>query len=79
MKFLSVLGFFIGYLGNQDYKATFHFKWPNTVGGSTFPLAWSTLIPFIMSATLNIYAFSKLGNLTYPGFFIILILSYPHY
>ena len=69
MKFLSVLGFFIGYLGNQDYKATFHFKWPNTVGGSTFPLAWSTLIPFIMSATLNIYAFSKLGNLTYPGFF----------
>ena len=69
MKFLSVLGFFIGYLGNQDYKATFHFKWPNTVGGSTFPLAWSTLIPFIMSATLNIYAFSMLGNLTYPGFF----------
>ena len=69
MKFLSVLGFFIGYLGNQDYKATFHFRWPNTVGGSTFPLAWSTLIPFIMSATLNMYAFTKLGNVSYPGFF----------
>lgn len=55
-KFLSILGFFIGYLGNQDYKATFIFK-----GGSTFPLAWTTLIPFIISATVNMYAFVKLG------------------
>lgn len=69
MKFLSVIGFFIGYLGNQDWKATFYFKWPKTAGGSTFPLAWTTLIPFILSASLNIYAFTQLGNLTYPGFF----------
>ncbi len=40
LKMLSILGFFIGYLGNQDYKATFNFKWKNTAGGSTFPLAW---------------------------------------
>ncbi len=69
LKSLSVIGFLIGYLGNQDYKATFHFKLPNTHGGTTFPLAWSTLIPFILSATLNMYAFTQLGNLSYPGFF----------
>ena len=62
-KFLSVLGFFIGYLGNQDYKATFNFKWGQTTGGSTFPLAWTTLIPFILSASVNIYAFLELGSL----------------
>ena len=67
LKFLSILGFFIGYLGNQDYKATFHFKWKNTAGGSTFPLAWTTLIPFILSASLNLYSFYKLGDLVYPG------------
>ena len=60
-KFLSVLGFFIGYLGNQDHKATFNFKWRKTTGGSTFPLAWTTLVPFILSASLNVYAFLKLG------------------
>jgi hypothetical protein len=69
LPFLSVLGFFIGYLGNQDYKATFHFKWGNTCGGSTFPLAWTTLVPFMMSASLNMYAFSHLGILVYPGYF----------
>ena len=60
-KFLSVLGFFIGYLGNQDYKATFNFKWGHTAGGSTFPLAWTTLVPFILSASMNMYAFLNLG------------------
>ena len=69
LKFLSVLGFFIGYLGNQEYKATFNFKWGKSEGGSTFPLAWATLIPFIMGASLNLYAFTELGNLVYPGFF----------
>lgn len=68
-KFLSVLGFFIGYLGNQDYKATFNFKWKKTAGGSTFPLALSTLVPFILSASLNIYAFTDLGVLVFPGKF----------
>lgn len=72
MKFLSILGFFIGYLGDQKYKATFNFKWKNTAGGSTFPLAWTTLIPFILSASLNLYAFSELGTLVYPGFFRII-------
>jgi hypothetical protein len=67
LKFLSVLGFFIGYLGNQDYKATFYFKWKQTAGGSTFPLAWATLIPFILSASLNMYAFTELGTLVFPG------------
>jgi len=71
LKFLSILGFFIGYLGNQDYKATFNFKWKQSIGGSTFPLAWTTLVPFILSATLNMYAFSDLGKLVYPGYFSI--------
>lgn len=69
LKFLSILGFFIGYLGTQEYKATFNFKWKNTAGGSTFPLAWMTLIPFILAATLNMYAFTELGTLVYPGLF----------
>ena len=72
LKFLSVMGFFIGYLGNQDSKATFNFKWRQTAGGSTFPLAWTTLIPFILSASLNMYAFSELGVLVFPGYFTII-------
>jgi hypothetical protein len=71
LKFLSVMGFFVGYLGNQDYKATFNFKWKQTEGGSTFPLAWATLIPFMLSASLNIYAFSELGVLVYPSHFTV--------
>ncbi len=71
LKFLSVMGFFIGYLGNQDYKATFIFKWKQTAGGSTFPLAWTTLIPFILSASLNMYAFTDLGGLVFPGYFSV--------
>jgi hypothetical protein len=70
-KFLSILGFFIGYLGNQDHKATFNFKLGKTAGGSTFPLAWTTLIPFILSASLNIYAFSVLGVLVFPDKFTL--------
>lgn len=61
LKTLSILGFFISYLGNQDYKATFYFKWGQTAGGSTFPLAWVTLVPFILAASLNVYAFAYLG------------------
>jgi len=72
LKFLSVMGFLIGYLGNQEYKATFNFKWKDTAGGSTFPLAWTTLIPFIMAASLNLYAFSELGDLIFPGPFSII-------
>ena len=71
-KFLSVMGFLIGYLGNQEYKATFNFKWKDTAGGSTFPLAWATLIPFIMAASLNLYAFTELGDLIFPGPFSII-------
>jgi hypothetical protein len=71
LKFLSVMGFLIGYLGNQDSKATFNFKWKQTAGGSTFPLAWTTLVPFIMSASLNMFAFSNLGSLVYPGKFTV--------
>ena len=52
LKWLSIAGFFVGYLGNQDSKAT-------------FPIAWTTLLPFIMAASL-IYAFSKLGMITPP-------------
>ena len=72
LKWLSIMGFFIGYLGNQDYKATFTFKWGQTAGGSTFPLAWTTLVPFILSASLNMYAFSDLGVLVFPGYFSII-------
>ena len=71
LQFLSVMGFFIGYLGNQDYKATFYFKWKGTAGGSTFPIAWTTLVPFMLSASLNMYAFTRLGSLVFPGFFSI--------
>ena len=71
LKFLSIMGFFIGYLGDQDYKATFNFRWKHTTGGSTFPLAWTTLIPFILAASLNIYAFSDLGHLVFPGKFTL--------
>jgi hypothetical protein len=72
LKFLSLLGYFIGYLGNQDYKATFIFKWKQTAGGSTFPLAWATLIPFILSASLNMYAFTDLGGMVFPGYFSVI-------
>jgi hypothetical protein len=72
LKFLSVTGFFISYLGNQDCKATFNFKWKQTTGGSTFPLAWTTLVPFILSASLNMYAFTDLGALVYPGYFTVI-------
>ena len=71
LKCLSILGFFVGYLGNQDYKATFNFKWRQTAGGSTFPLAWTTLVPFILSASLNMYAFSDLGKLVFPDKFTV--------
>ena len=72
LKFWSILGFFIGYLGNQDYKATFNFKWRQTAGGSTFPLAWVTLIPFILAGSLNMYAFSRLGSLVFVGPFAVI-------
>jgi len=72
LKSLSLLGFFVGYLGNQDYKATFNFTWGQTAGGSTFPLAWTTLIPFILSASLNMYAFTDLGVLVFPGHFSVI-------
>jgi hypothetical protein len=72
LKFLSIFGFLIGYLGNQDHKATFNFKWKDTAGGSTFPLAWTTLIPFILSASLNMYAFTNLGGLVFPGYFSVI-------
>ena len=71
LQFLSFIGFFIGYLGNQDSKATFNFKWKQTAGGSTFPLAWTTLVPFILAASLNLYAFTVLGKIIFPGFFSI--------
>jgi hypothetical protein len=68
IKLISLIGFFIGYLGNQDYKATFNFRWRHTAGGSTFPIAWTTLIPFMMAASLNMYAFTDLGRFldTFP-------------
>ena len=72
LKFLSIFGFLIGYLGNQDHKATFNFKWKDTAGGSTFPLAWTTLIPFILSASLNMYAFTNLGTLVFPGYISVI-------
>lgn len=72
LPFLSVTGFLVGYLGNQDDKATFYFKWRDTEGGSTFPLAWTTLVPFMLSASLNLYAFSNLGLLVFPGRFTII-------
>ena len=77
LKYVSIMGFFTGYLGNQDYKATFYFKWGQTAGGSTFPLAWVTLIPFMLSATLNMYAFSDLGVLVFPLYTVLNSLTPP--
>ena len=77
LKFLSVTGFLMGYLGNQDWKATFYFKWRNTAGGSTFPLAWTTLVPFILSASLNLYAFTELGDLIFSGPFLMVYSLAP--
>jgi len=77
LQFLSVMGFFIGYLGNQDCKATFNFRWRETAGGSTFPIAWTTLIPFILSASLNMYAFLDLGALVFPGKFTVINSLFP--
>lgn len=76
-KFVSIMGFFMGYLGNQDYKVTFYFKWGQTAGGSTFPLAWATLIPFMLSASLNMYAFSDLGVLVFPKYTVLNSLAPP--
>jgi len=76
-KYVSIMGFFMGYLGNQDYKATFYFKWGQTAGGSTFPLAWATLIPFMLSASLNMYAFSDLGVLVFPKYTVLNSLAPP--
>lgn len=77
LKYVSIMGFFVGYLGNQDYKATFYFKWGQTAGGSTFPLAWATLIPFMLSATLNMYAFSDLGVVVFPKYTVVNSLAPP--
>jgi hypothetical protein len=34
-------------------------------------LAWTTLVPFILAASLNIYAFLNLGVLVFPGHFTL--------
>ena len=60
LGFLSVAGFFIAYLGNQKPKATFLL-----FGHSTFPLSWYTIVPFILSAVLNMFAFVKFGKHVY--------------
>mmetsp|Transcript_6997 Transcript_6997/g.9460 ORF Transcript_6997/g.9460 Transcript_6997/m.9460 type:complete len:336 (-) Transcript_6997:156-1163(-) len=59
---LSVAGFLIAYLGNQKPKATF-----DLFGHSTFPLSWYTIVPFIMCAVLNMFAFFKLGEHVYAN------------
>lgn len=59
---LSVAGAAIAYLGNQKPKATF-----DLFGHSTFPLSWFTVIPFILSALLNMAAFLKFGQTAYPS------------
>ena len=55
----------------RQQASEFNFKWRQTAGGSTFPLAWTTLVPFMLSASLNLYAFSDLGALVFPGPFRI--------
>ena len=63
--------------GLLNYKATFYFKWGQTAGGSTFPLAWTTLIPFILSASLNLYAFYTLGLSVFKGPFSFIFSLTP--
>ena len=63
-------------MANQDYKATFYFKWGHTAGGSTFPLAWVILVPFILAASLNVYAFACLGTNVFANKVFILFIKY---
>jgi len=65
MAAVSVLGFLVAYLGNQQHKTTF-FLFPNrkptTYPRSTFPLAVPTVVVFILGAVLNLVAFYDLGT-----------------
>lgn len=52
-------GLFLWFLGPQTKKATFLFN-----GNPTFPLQWCVVIPFIVSALINVVAFYKLFALS---------------
>ena len=66
------IGLGISYLGNQAWKMTF-----TLFGQSTFPLAFCVFIPFVLGATVNLYAWNKLAGDTvglfkavFPGLLI---------
>lgn len=53
------IGLGIAYLGNQTWKMTF-----TLFGQSTFPLAYCVFIPFVLGASINLYAWNKLAGST---------------
>eukprot|EP01031_Cornospumella_fuschlensis_P041709 gene41709-50904_t len=57
LGWLSLAGALLAYLGNQQWKATFYL-----FGQPAFPLAYATLVPFILAAVLNIYSSWVFGH-----------------
>lgn len=58
----SILGFLIGYLGNQKPKPKLEL-----FGHSTLPLSWYTIVPFALSTFLNLFAFWTMGKYVFPN------------
>ena len=59
-KFWSILGFLIGYLGNQHPKINFSLFQHNTM-----PLSWYTIGAFGFGVICNLLAFVKLGEYSF--------------
>ena len=57
----SILGFFIGYLGNQHPKPNMPLFQHNTM-----PLSWFTIVAFAFGVICNALAFVKLGDHVFP-------------
>lgn len=58
---LSILGFLIGYIGNQHPKLNFSLFQHNTL-----PLSWYTIGAFAFGIICNAWAFVKLGEHVFP-------------
>lgn len=60
-KIWSILGFLVGYLGNQHPKISFSLFQHNTM-----PLSWYTIGAFGFGVICNLLAFIKLGEYSFP-------------
>jgi hypothetical protein len=69
------VGLAVAYLGPSYPKVKLQL-W----GQSSFPLAWTVFIPFVIAAMLNIYAFVVAGTAAYPelhGLALVLLSALP--